>query len=139
MDAAFETRITSVCHGVEAIPSLHSPWVEFVYDALEPYDCEQTSREAGHPCQEENGERDEAFPSGRVGQQRFHTDISVRRVVANSNRHPGELNPYANITGNNPSFSLLFGNCFFLYSSYVSTAGGNRAFSLRSVFVCYRL
>lgn len=51
------------------------PWVEFVNDALEPYDGEQPGGEPGHPCQEEDGERDQAFPSGRVGQQRLHIDI----------------------------------------------------------------
>lgn len=58
----------------------HSPRVEFVYNAFEPYDGEQTSGKPGHPCQQKDGERDEAFPSGRVGQQRLHTDIRVRGV-----------------------------------------------------------
>lgn len=58
---------------------LRSPWIEFVYNTLEPYDGEQPSREPGHPCQEEDGECDEAFPSGRVCQQRLHIDIRVCR------------------------------------------------------------
>lgn len=60
------------------------PWVEFVDDALEPYDGEQPGGEPGHPCQEEDGECDEAFPSGRVGEQRLHIDIRVRGKEVNS-------------------------------------------------------
>lgn len=58
------------------------PRVEFVNDALEPYDGEQPGGEPGHPCQEEDGERDQAFPSGRVGQQRLHIDIGVSEFKA---------------------------------------------------------
>lgn len=52
-------------------------------DALEPYDGEQPGGEPGHPCQEEDGERDEAFPSGWVGEQRLHIDIRVRGTEVN--------------------------------------------------------
>jgi len=60
------------------------PWVEFVNDALEPYDGKQPGGEPGHPCQEEDGECDEAFPSGRVGEQRLHINIRVRGIEVNS-------------------------------------------------------
>lgn len=55
-------------------------------DALEPYDGEQPSGEPGHPCQEEDGERDQAFPSGRVCQQCLHIDIGVCEFKANFHR-----------------------------------------------------
>lgn len=57
-----------------------SPWIEFVDDALEPYNGKQPGREPRHPCQEEDGECDETFPSGRVGEQRLHINIRVRGI-----------------------------------------------------------
>lgn len=60
------------------------PRVEFVDDALEPYDGEQPGGEPGHPCQEEDGECDETFPSGWVGEQRLHINIRVRGIEVNS-------------------------------------------------------
>lgn len=69
------------------VRAAYLPWVEFVDDTFEPYDGEQPGGESGHPCQEEDGERDEAFPSGRVGQQRFHIDISVRGDLSTVNSY----------------------------------------------------
>lgn len=56
------------------------PWVEFVDDAFESYNGKQPSGEPGHPCQEEDGERDETFPSGWVGEQRLHINIRVHGI-----------------------------------------------------------
>jgi len=63
-------------------PQFHrySPWVEFVDDAFESYNGKQPSGEPGHPCQEEDGERDETFPSGWVGEQRLHINIRVHGI-----------------------------------------------------------
>jgi len=54
-----------------------------VNDALEPNDGKQPGGEPGHPCQEEDGECDEAFPSGWVGEQRLHINIRVREIEVN--------------------------------------------------------
>lgn len=51
--------------------------------ALEPYDCKQPGGESGYPCQEEDGKRDETFPSGRVCEQCLHIDIRVRGIEVN--------------------------------------------------------
>lgn len=67
---------------------IYLPRVEFVYDALEPYDGKQPGGEAGHPCQKEDGKCDETFPSGRVGQQRFHIDIRVRGLDETNSHEP---------------------------------------------------
>lgn len=68
-------------------------------NALEPYDGEEPGREPGHPCQKEDGERDETLPSGRVGQQRLHIDIRVRLAGAYSSSDARHTNlPHASIT-----------------------------------------
>jgi len=78
-----------------------------VDDTLEPYDGEQPGGEPGHPCQEEDGECDEAFPSGWVGEQRLHINIRVRGKEVNSHgSRPFARTDFThrrtNITGNRP-------------------------------------
>jgi len=78
-----------------------------VDDALESYDGKQPGGEPGHPCQKEDGECDEAFPSGWVGEQRLHINIRVRGIEVNSHgsqsfARTNVTHRTAKITGNRP-------------------------------------
>ena len=52
--------------------SVYKPWIELVYDALEPDDGEEPRGKPWDPGEEEHGESDQALPARKRGRALLH-------------------------------------------------------------------
>lgn len=103
---AIRSSQPEVCVG-----EVHSPGVKLVNDALEANDSEQPGAETGQPRQEQDGERQQGLPPGRLRQAAGQTSASCAGVAA-SFHHRRAAAPVAGVrrSGVERRFVFAVGN-----------------------------